>query len=144
MAKAKKAFTKIIPEENIISKIYVVRGYKVILDMDLAELYEVETSYLKRQVRRNIERFPGDFMFKLNKKEFDSLRSQFGILKRGEHTKYLPFAFTEHGVAMLSGVINSPKAIDMNIAITRAFVEIRKLVQINKLIAEKCSCWKTG
>ncbi len=107
------------------------------LDTGLANLYEVETSYLKRQVRRNIERFPEDFMFELNAEEYNSLRSQFGTLKRGAHSKYLPFAFTEQGVAMLSGVINAPKAIEMNIAIMRAFVEMRKIVHSNKQISEE-------
>ena len=126
MAKARKTVVKIIPDETIIRKIYMLRGQKILLDMDLAELYEVETNYLKRQVRRNIERFPEDFMFEINGKEYNSLRSQFGTLKRGSHAKYLPFAFTEQGIAMLSGVINSPKAIEMNIAIMRAFVQIKK------------------
>lgn len=107
------------------------------LDSDLADLYEVETNYLKRQVRRNIDRFPADFMFELSKKEYQSLRSQFGTLKRGSHSKYLPFAFSEQGVSMLSGVINSPKAINMHIAIMRAFVEMRKLVHSNKKIGEQ-------
>ena len=137
MAKARKTVVKIIPDETIIRKIYMLRGQKILLDMDLAELYEVETNYLKRQVRRNIERFPEDFMFEINSKEYNSLRSQFGTLKRGSHAKYLPFAFTEQGVAMLSGVINSTKAIEMNIAIMRAFVETRKLLHSNKKIAKQ-------
>ena len=135
MAKASKGVIKIIPDETIIRKIYMLRGQKVMLDMDLAALYDVETAYLKRQVKRNIERFPEDFMFELIEKEYNSLRSQIGILNRGAHTKYLPFAFTEQGVAMLSGVINSAKAIEMNIAIMRAFVEMRNLVHDNKKIA---------
>lgn len=79
-------------EDKIVNKIYWIRGFKVMLDVDLAKMYVVETKQLKRQVRRNIERFPIDFMFELNKQEYDSLRSQFGILKRGEHSKYLPMA----------------------------------------------------
>ena len=137
MAKAKKEIVKIIPDETIIRKIYVIRGVKVILDSDLGQIYEVETNYLKRQVRRNIDRFPEDFMFELTAKEYESLRSQFGTLKRGVHAKYLPFAFTEQGVAMLSGVINSAKAIEMNIAIMRTFVEIRKYGIGNKKVAEQ-------
>jgi ORF6N domain len=137
MPKAKRSVVKVIPDDTIIRKIYMLRGQKVMLDMDLAVLYEVETGYLKRQVKRNIERFPEDFMFELTSKEYNSLRSQIGILNRGAHTKYLPFAFTEQGVAMLSGVINSPKAIDMNIAIMRAFVETRKLIHSNKKVAEQ-------
>lgn len=137
MAKAKKTVVKILPDNTIIRKIYLFRGQNVLLDMDLALLYEVETGYLKRQVKRNIERFPSDFMFELIPEEYNSLRSQIGILKRGAHSKYMPFAFTEQGVAMLSGVINSPKAIEMNIAIMRAFVETRKLLHSNKEIAEQ-------
>lgn len=127
----------IMPDEIIIRKIYFIGEQKVMLDFDLAELYQVETNYLKRQVRRNIDRFPEDFMFELTAKEYKSLRSQIGILKRGQHTKYMPFAFTEQGVAMLSGVINSEKGIIMNIAIMRAFVEIKKIFNSNKNIIEQ-------
>lgn len=134
MAKASKGVIKIIPDETIIRKIYVLRGQKVMLDMDLAALYDVETAYLKRQVKRNIERFPEDFMFELSAKENQNLRGQIGISSWGG-TRYMPFAFTEQGVAMLSGVINSAKAIEMNIAIMRAFVEMRNLVHDNKKIA---------
>jgi phage regulator Rha-like protein len=140
MPKAKLKVQKLIPEEVVINKIYIVRGVKVMLDKDLATMYEVETNYLKRQVNRNIERFPVDFMFQLSKEENDFLRSQIGILEktgRGQHSKYLPYAFTEQGVAMLSGVVNSPKAINMNIAIMRAFIEMRKLSSTNKIIYEK-------
>jgi len=137
MAKAKTAIVKIIPDDTIIRKIYNLRSQKVMLDMDLSILYEIDNKQLKRQVRRNIERFPEDFMFELNSKEYNSLRSQIGTLNRGAHSKYLPFAFTEQGVAMLSGVINSAKAIEMNIAIMRAFVEIRKLLHSDKKIAEQ-------
>ena len=136
MAKARKEIIKIIPDDTIIRKIYLLRGQKVMLDMDLALLYEVETGYLKRQVKRNIERFPDDFMFELNAKEVQNLRSQIGISSWGG-SRYLPYAFTEQGFAMLSGVINSPKAIDMNIAIMRVFVETRKLVRSNKKVAEQ-------
>ena len=137
MAKAKNNIKPLLADAIVIRKIYFIRDQKVMLDFDLAALYEVETSYLKRQVRRNIERFPQDFLFELTSEELNSLRSQFGTLKRGEHPKYLPFAFTEQGVAMLSGVINSPKAIAMNIAIMRAFVEIRKIIINNKNIADQ-------
>lgn len=100
------------------------------LDQDLAELYEVEVGQLKRQVRRNIERFPKDFMFELTSEEYTSLRCQNGTLKtgRGQHSKYLPFAFTEEGVAMLSGILRSKTAIQVNINIMRAFVAIRHAV----------------
>jgi hypothetical protein len=97
-------------EDKIINKIYWIRGFKVMLDFDLAAMYLVETKQLKRQVRRNIERFPHDFMFELNKEEYNSLRSQSGTLKRGDHSKYLPMAFTEQGVAMLSSVLSSRMA----------------------------------
>ena len=121
----------IISQDAIETKIWTIRGKRVMLDFDLATLYEVQTGALKRAVRRNAERFPDDFMFELNKIEYDSLRSQFGILKRGEHSKYMPFAFTEQGVAMLSGVLNSQRAIIVNIQIMRAFVRIKNVVADN-------------
>lgn len=116
--------------ESIKTRIYDIRGLKVMLDSDLAELYEVEVKYLKRQVNRNIERFPKDFMFELTHEEYDSLRCQIGTLKsgRGQHTKYFPYVFTEEGVAMLSGVLRSKTAIQVNINIMRAFVLIRQTV----------------
>jgi len=120
--------TTVVPIESIVSKIIFLRSEKVLLDLDLAELYGVETKQLKRAVRRNIDRFPPDFMFELTKEEYDSLRYQFGTLKRGEHSKYLPMAFTEQGVAMLSSVLKSKSAIEVNIAIMRAFVELRKMI----------------
>ena len=124
-------------EDKIISKIYLIRDLKVMLDFDLAELYSVENKQLKRQVRRNIDRFPEDFMFEINKEEFDSLRSQFGTLKRGEHSKYLPMAFTEQGVAMLSSVLSSKMAIEVNIRIIRVFSKMRALILSNKEILLK-------
>ncbi len=138
MAKAKKVVAKIIPDEVIIRKIYLLRGQKVMLDRDLAELYGVETKRLKEAVRRNIERFPKDFMFQMNTKEFENWRSQIASSNSDKMgLRYAPFCFTEQGVAMLTGVINSPKAIEMNIAIMRAFVETRKLLHSNKKIAEQ-------
>ena len=112
------------------NKIYEIRGYKVMLDFDLAEIYGVETKRLKEQVRRNIERFPDDFMFELTRDEYNSLRSQIATLEigRGKYSKYLAFAFTEQGVAMLSTVLNSKLAIAANIRITRAFVVVRQLI----------------
>ncbi len=98
--------SSVVPAE-IERNILLIRGLKVILDSDLAELYDVAVKQIKRQVRRNRERFPADFMFELSKEEYDSLRRQFGTLKRGAHSKYLPYAFTEHGVAMLSSVLKS-------------------------------------
>ena len=106
------------------------------LDRDLAALYDIDTKVLKQAVKRNAKRFPRDFMFTLTQKEFQNLRSQFVTSSWGG-LRYLPSAFTEQGVAMLSGVINSPKAIEMNIAIMRAFVETRKLLHSNKKIAEQ-------
>jgi phage regulator Rha-like protein len=132
---AKKTIRKsILPDEVIINKIYLIRGHKVMLDKDLAEMYGVETKRLKEAVKRNAERFPKDFMFALTQKEFQYLRSQIATSSWGG-SRYMPFAFTEQGVAMLSGVINSSKAIEMNIAIMRAFVEMRKLAHGNKKIA---------
>ena len=129
-------------EDKIINKIYLIRDLKVMLvpmaiGIDLAELYSVETKQLKRQVRRNIDRFPEDFMFELNKEEYDSLRSQIGTLKRGEHSKYLPMAFTEQGVAMLSSVLSSKMAIEVNIQIIRVFSKMRALILSNKEILLK-------
>ena len=111
-------------------KIYEIRGQRVILDFDLAELYQVTTGNLNKAVKRNIRRFPPDFMFQLSKEEFDELKKnlifQFGISRWGG-TRKLPHAFTEQGVAMLSGILNSSIAVDMNIAIMRAFVAIRRM-----------------
>ena len=121
----------------IATKILFLRGEKVLLDADLGMLYGVETKYLKRQVRRNIDRFPEDFMFELSQQEYETLRSQSGTLKKGQHAKYLPFAFTEQGVAMLSGVLKSPRAIDTNIAIMRTFVALRRWMESNKELAAK-------
>ena len=118
----------IIVDEVVMNKIYIVRGQKVILDSDLAELYQIETKYLKRQVKRNIERFPEDFMLELTAKEAEVSRCQFGTLKQGENIKYLPYAFTEQGVAMLSSVLSSAKAIQVNIQIIRIFTRIRQML----------------
>ena len=115
------------------SKIYEVRGQKVMLDKDLAELYQVTTGNLNKAVKRNIKRFPPDFMFQLTDEEWEALRFQNGIIKkggRGEHTKYLPHAFTEQGLAMLSGLLNSDIAIQVNINIMRAFVAVRQMIAL--------------
>ncbi len=117
--------------EIIRSKIYEIRGQKVMLDFDLAALYGVETKVLKQAVKRNISRFPSDFMFELKKDEFDSMRSQFVTSKGRGGTRYMPFAFTEQGVAMLSSVLNSETAIQVNIAVTRAFVAVRQMIAAN-------------
>ena len=109
------------------SKIYNIRGYKVMLDFDLAELYQVETKFLKRAVKRNIERFPEDFMLTLTEKEFANLRCQIGTSSWGG-SRYEPFAFTQEGIAMLSGILRSEIAIQVNIAIMRAFVAMRQMI----------------
>lgn len=141
-------------EEKIINKIYMVRDKKVMLDFDLAELYAVETKQLKRQVKRNQGRFPPDFMFVLKRKEFENLRSQFGTSSWGG-TRYMPMAFTEQGVAMLSSVLNSSIAIRVNIQIVRVFTKMRelmlthkdillKLEQIEKqIIKQDCRLWNS-
>mgnify|MGYP005882844693 CR=1 FL=1 len=112
------------------SKIYEVRGQQVMLDKDLAELYQVATGNLNKAVKRNLKRFPSDFMFQLTTEEWESLRFQIGSLDkgRGKYPKYLPYAFTEQGIAMLSGVLNSDTAIEININIMRAFVAVRRFI----------------
>src|ERR1022692_2042296 len=126
--------------KSIQNRIYEIRGERVMLDRDLAALYETETKAVNLAVKRNIKRFPKDFMFQLTKEEFEGLRFQFETLEKDNPlrlqnetskgrggTRYLPYAFTEQGVAMLSGILNSDKAINMNIAIMRTFIEIRRL-----------------
>jgi hypothetical protein len=130
MAKKSSPSTEIsIPDQLIERRIYLVRDQNVMLDEDLAELYSVPTSRLNEQVTRNLDRFPEDFMFQLTREEALSLRSQNAILKsgRGRHRKYLPRAFTEHGILMLSSVLRSERAVQVNIAIMRAFVRLREL-----------------
>ena len=128
MAKIEQSVT--VEDELVMSKIFIIRNQKVMLDKDLAELYGVETKQLKRQVKRNVERFPDDFMIELTEIEFENLRSQFGTSSWGG-SRYLPLAFTEHGVLMLSSVLNSSKAIQINIRIMRIFNRIRKMVTDN-------------
>ncbi|SDS01313.1 ORF6N domain-containing protein [Polaribacter sp. KT25b] len=120
----------IIPDEIISNKIYLIRNQKVMLDRDLSELYQVETKQLKRQVRRNIERFPEDFMFELTEKENENLRSQIGTSSWGG-SRYVPMVFTEQGVAMLSSVLKSDRAIAVNIKIIRIFTKMRDLLSDN-------------
>lgn len=129
----------LIPHEQIEKSILLLRGQKVMLDSDLARLYGVDTRTLNQAVRRNRDRFPSDFMFRLTSEEAQSLRSQIVILKpgRGEHRKYLPCAFTEQGVAMLSSVLRSKRAARVNIAVMRAFVKLRELVGAHKELAGK-------
>tara|TARA_R110002072_G_scaffold104180_1_gene228545 strand:- start:3 stop:527 length:525 start_codon:yes stop_codon:yes gene_type:complete len=117
-----------IPDEVIINKIYVIRGQKVMLDRDLAELYDVETRRLKEQVRRNINRFPEEFMFELTKEELEEWRTEYASSNRDVMgIRIAPFVFTEHGILMLSSVLSSEKAVQMNIQIIKTFVQLRKL-----------------
>lgn len=130
--------TELVSQQLIESKIFIIRSKKVMLDKDLSVLYGVETKMLKRAVKRNIERFPEDFMFQLSKEEYvELLRCQFGTLKRGQHSKYLPYAFTENGVAMLSSVLNSKRAIQANIQIMRTFTRIREMLLTHKELKHK-------
>lgn len=127
----------LIPQEIIEKRIYLIRGQKIMLDRDLAELYGVETSQFKRQVKRNMERFPKDFMFVLTDKEVDEMVCHFGIPSKSYFGGANPYAFTEHGILMLSSVLNSKRAIQVNITIMRVFVNIRKIVASNKEIVNK-------
>ena len=127
--------------ELIKNSILEIRGKKVMLDMDLAKIYEVETRALKQAVRRNLDRFPEDFMFQLTKEEWSILRSQIVTLEvgKGNHPKFLPYAFTEQGVAMLSAVLNSQRAVNASIAIMRAFVMIRQWALTYQELSDKLS-----
>ena len=125
-----------LTKEIIASKIYFIRGQKIMLDQDLAKLYGVETAQLKRAVRRNRDRFPDDFMFELSKSELDDLRCQIGTSRWGG-TRYIPFAFTEQGVAMLSGVLNSDRAIKVNIQIMRTFTQLRNMLTTHEDLKSK-------
>ena len=125
--------------QTIENRIHEIRGENVMFDFDLAEIYGVETRVLKQAVRRNMERFPEDFMFEISKEEFENLRSQSVITSQHGGTRYMPFAFTEQGVAMLSGVLKSKTAVTVNISIMRAFVMIRKFALSHKELSEKLS-----
>ncbi len=136
----------VIPSERVVSKIFLIRGKKVMLDRDLAILYGVTTGALNQAVKRNIKRFPEDFMFKLNKNEAEvwqseiispNSKSQIVILKRGQNIKYAPLAFTEQGVAMLSSILRSERAIQVNIQIMRTFTNLREMLTTNKELREK-------
>jgi len=127
----------LIPVEMIEKKILLIRGEKVMLDADIAELYGVETKMLVRAVKRNIDRFPADFMIQLNREEFENLRFQFGTSSRWGGRRYLPYAFTEQGVAMLSSILSSKRAVQVNIAIMRAFVKLREMLATHKDLARK-------
>jgi len=126
-----------IPQEVIVNKIYEIRGKKVMLSIDLAELYKVETKALNQQVKRNIGRFPERYMFRLTQEEYQSLRSQNVTLKRGQHSKYPPYAFTEHGILMLSGVLKSERAEKINMLIIDTFVELNEMLLTHKDILLK-------
>ncbi|MDD5291587.1 MAG: ORF6N domain-containing protein [Candidatus Omnitrophica bacterium] len=128
---------KAIAVEIIATRIQELRGKKVMLDRDLAKLYGVPAKVLNQAVKRNIKRFPGDFMFQLSWEEAESSRSQFVTLKQGKNIKYLPYAFTEQGVAMLSSVLNSERAIQVNILIMRAFTKLREILLTHKELAAK-------
>ena len=130
---ARKELQVLVAEQKILNKIYVIRGEKVMIDKDLAEMYGVETKQLKRQVKRNIERFPKDFMFELTNKEFENLRYQIGTSSWGG-TRYMPMAFTEQGVAMLSSILNSKTAIEVNIRIIRVFTKMKEYALTHKEI----------
>ncbi|MFC1654406.1 ORF6N domain-containing protein [Myxococcota bacterium] len=120
--------TNLVPVERIERLILIIRGQKVMLDSDLADLYRVETKHLVRAVKRNIKRFPGDFMFQLDGDEFEILRCHFGTSSRWGGRRYPPYAFTEQGVAMLSSVLRSERAVFVNVEIMRAFVRLRKIL----------------
>lgn len=144
--------TNIIPKEIIENKIFVIRNLKVMLDSDLAELYDVETRIINRNVKRNIDRFPEDFMFQLTDEEWENLKSQFGISKKENESlrfqigtskeskggrRYNPYVFTEQGVAMLSSVLNSKRAIAVNVQIMRIFVKLRQMVLTHNELAKQ-------
>jgi len=142
----------ILKPENVAKLVFFIRGEKVILDVDLAKLYGVTTKALNQAMRRNKTRFPEDFTFRLTREEFDNMRSQIGTTSEGQDSlrsqivtsktsrggrRYLPYAFTEQGVAMLSSVLRSPRAIDVNIAIMRTFVQLRRFMEANRDLARK-------
>lgn len=129
--------TNLIPVESVIDKIIIIRRQKVILDSELAKLYGVTTKRLNQQVKRNINRFPKDFMLQLTNKEYDDLRSQFATSNKKGGRRYPPFVFTEQGVAMLSSVLNSEKAIEVNILIIRAFVKLRDILSTHNEVKRK-------
>jgi len=132
-------------EARIEKLIYIIRGEKVMLDSDLAHLYGVETKYLNRQVKRNIQRFPKQFMFQLSKQELKNLRCQFVTFKASTlNRKYCPYVFTEHGIAMLAGVLNSEQAIKCNIAIIKTFIKLRRLLANNESITDRIETLEKG
>lgn len=128
--------SEIVPIQIIENKIYIIRGLKVMLDSDLAFLYEVDTKVLNQAVKRNLDRFPDDFMFRLSNEEWNNLRSQIVTSKKGGK-RYNPYVFTEQGVAMLSGILNSKRAIAVNIQIMRTFIKLRELALTNKDLTQR-------
>jgi hypothetical protein len=131
---------KTVPIDSIEQRIFVIRGQKVIVDADLAQLYGVTTKRLNEQVKRNRDRFPGDFMFRLSLEEGNSnlvLRSQIATLEPGQHLKHAPYAFTEHGAVMVANVLNSPVAVHASIQVVRAFIKIREIAAAHKELIQK-------
>jgi len=139
IVRAMRYKAELVAPPQIEQAILLVRGQRVMLDRDLAVMYGVTTGNLNKAVQRNLSRFPADFMFQLTADEADSLRFQIGSLQRGLHFKYLPLVFTQEGVAMLSGVLRSPRAEQVNIAILRAFVRLRETLSLHKELAHKLS-----
>src|SRR5256714_11063643 len=139
LSRSTRSRTPVTSIEDVSRAIVVLRGRKVLLDAELAALYGVTTKRLNEQVRRNRERFPTDFMFELTAQEAGALRSQFATLKsgRGQHRKYLPYAFTEHGAIMAASVLNSHRAIEASVYVVRAFVRLRELIASNKELAKR-------
>jgi hypothetical protein len=129
----------LVAAEVIAERIFIVRGQKVILDADLAALYEVPTKQFNQAVKRNLAKFPADFMFALTATEWEALRSQFVTLKngRGQHRKYLPYVFTEHGAIMAATLLNSPRAVEVSVYVVRAFVQLREFLTSNKDLARQ-------
>ncbi len=133
-----KHVVSIIQGSTVSSRIYLIRAKRVLLDSDLAELYGVLTKNLNKAVQRNLDRFPQEFMFQLSPEEVESLRFQIGTSKKGRGgRRYLPYAFTQEGIAMLSSVLNSPRAVQANILIMRAFIKLREMVATNELVRQK-------
>ncbi|MFA4843431.1 MAG: ORF6N domain-containing protein [Candidatus Margulisiibacteriota bacterium] len=129
--------SELMPIERIENRIYLIRGHKVLLDRDLAQLYGVETKYLNRQVKRNLSRFPAEYMFQLTEKEKAKVVTNWHHLSSLRFSHQLPYAFTEHGVAMLSAVLNSPRAVKVSILIINTFIRLRQLLAGNKELAKK-------
>lgn len=136
---AKRKPVALVPVEHIAQSILILRGQRVLLDSELAVVYGVPTKRFNEAVKRNLARFPADFMFQLSTDEARALRSQFATLKtgRGQHRKYLPYAFTEHGAIMAATILNSPRAVEMSVHVVRAFVQLRDLLASNRQLAMK-------